>query len=82
MPPPGGGAKILVIGWLKKKNDDLLKKNAHIRGKMWKKGVNMKFSTVLGGENIIYEMRGGLGLGLSLAGGLGVIACRPSEGPT
>ena len=46
-PPPGmgEGAKIWVIGWLGKKYDDLLRKNANIRGKRWKNGKKWKIFT-------------------------------------
>ena len=43
--------KIWSIGWLGKKYDYLLRKNANIRGKRWKNGKKVKFSLYLGGKN-------------------------------
>ena len=52
--PGGGGAKILSIGWLGENYDNLLSKNANIRGKGGKTGKQGKFSPNLG-KNIIFE---------------------------
>ena len=34
-----------------------IKKNAHIRGKRWKKGEKRNFFTVLGRKNMIFEKK-------------------------
>ena len=59
-PPPGGGAKIWVFGWLGKKYDDLLSKKANIIGKGAEKLKIGEIFTVLGGKNMFLEKGGGV----------------------
>ena len=48
----------LFVGW-GKKYDNLLRKNANIRGKRWKKEGKEEIFTVLWGKKIILEKGGG-----------------------
>ena len=50
--------KILVIGWLAKKYEVLLRKNANIRVKRWKNGEKGKFSLNLEEKMSFLKKRG------------------------
>ena len=52
IPPP----REILVGW---GNDDVLRKNANVRGKKSKRGEKRKLFIVLGRKNMNLEKRGG-----------------------
>ena len=56
-----------IIGWFGEKYDELLRKNANIRGRMCKKEEKRKSLLYLG-ENMIFEKEGGGGKNINYLG--------------